>query len=102
MILLSRKNYLSEEHIKELNRIISAYIDLAENRAERHILMTMADWNVFLDRFLELSDYPILNDKGKVKAVEAKLKAAQEYDGYRQIQDQNYRSDFDKETKHLR
>jgi len=96
------KNYLSEEHIKELNRIISAYIDLAENRAERYILMTMADWIVFLDRFLELSDYPILNDKGKVKAVEAKLKAAQEYDGYRQIQDQNYRSDFDKETKHLR
>ncbi|MCA9939754.1 MAG: virulence RhuM family protein [Anaerolineales bacterium] len=95
------KNYLSEQHIKELNRIVSAYLDLAENRAERHILMTMADWVTFLDRFLELSDYPILADRGKISALEAKLKAAQEYDKYRQIQDQIYLSDFDKQVRAL-
>jgi hypothetical protein len=95
------KNYLSEGHIKELNRIVSAYLDLAENRAERQITMSMADWINFLDRFLELSDYPILADKGMVSALEAKLKAAQEYDRYRQIQDQTYLSDFDKQIKHL-
>ena len=95
------KNYLSEEHIRELNCIVSAYLDLAENRAERQITMSMADWVDFLDRFLELSDYPILADKGKVSALEAKLKAAQEYDRYRQIQDQSYLSDFDKQIRHL-
>lgn len=95
------KNYLSEQHIKELNRIVSAYLDLAENRAERQIAMTMADWKVFLDRFLELSDYPILVNKGKITALEAKLRAAQEYDKFRHIQDQTYVSDFDKQIKHL-
>lgn len=95
------KNYLSEQHIKELNRIVSAYLDLAENRAERQIPMTMTDWVAFLDRFLELSDYPILTDKGQISALEARLKAAQEYDKYRQIQDQNYLSDFDRQIKAL-
>jgi hypothetical protein len=95
------KNYLSEQHIKELNRLVSAYLDLAENRAQRQILMTMTDWVAFLDRFLELSDYPILTDKGKVSALEAKLKAAQEYDKFRQIQDQTYLSDFDKQIRQL-
>ncbi len=95
------KNYLSEQHIKELNRIVSAYLDLAENRAERQISMSMADWATFLDRFLQLSDYPILTDKGKVSALDAKLKAAQEYDKYRKVQDQTYLSDFDKQIKHL-
>lgn len=61
------KNYLSEAHVKELNRIVSAYLDLAENRAERGVLMKMADWAGFLKRFLELSNYPILKDKGKVR-----------------------------------
>ena len=69
------KNYLSEAHIKELNQIISAYLDLAENRAQRQILMKMADWIAFLHNFLELSNYPILEDKGTVSALEAKLKA---------------------------
>ncbi len=59
------KNYLSKAHIKELNQIVSAYLDLAENRAQRQILMKMADWIVFLHNFLELSNYPILEDKGK-------------------------------------
>ncbi len=95
------KNYLSEKHIKELNRIISAYLDLAENRAERQILMKMEDWISFLHNFLELSNYRILEDKGKVSALEAKLKAEQEYEIYRKIQDENYISDFDKEIKRI-
>ncbi len=95
------KNYLNEAHIKELNQIVSAYLDLAENRAQRQILMKMVDWIEFLHSFLELSKYPILQDKGKVSALKAKLKAKQEYDEYRVLQDQNYLSDFDKEVKKI-
>jgi len=95
------KNYLSEAHIKELNQIISAYLDLAENRAQRQILMKMADWIEFLHNFLELSSYPILQDKGKVSALEAKLKAGQEYEEYRVTQDRDFISDFDKEIKRI-
>ena len=95
------KNYLNEQHIKEINRIVSAYLDLAENRAERQIVMKMEDWVQFLHNFLELSDYPILEDKGKISALEAKLKAEQEYEVYRKIQDRNYISDFDREIKEL-
>ena len=95
------KNYLSENHIKELNRIVSAYLDLAENRAERQILMKMGDWIQFLQNFLELSNYPILVDKGKVSALEARLKAGQEYEVYRKKQDETYISDFDKEIKRI-
>ena len=95
------KNYLNENHVKELNRIVSAYLDLAENRAERGILMKMADWIKFLHSFLELANYPILQDKGKVSALEAKLKADQEYEIYRQRQDAEYLSDFDREVKRI-
>ena len=96
------KNYLSEAHVKELNRIVSAYLDLAENRAERGILMKMTDWITFLHSFLELSNYPILQDNGKVSALEAKLKAEAEYEAYRQRQDADYISDFDREIKRLK
>lgn len=95
------KNYLSEAHIKELNQIVSAYLDLAENRAQRQILIKMADWIEFLHKFLELSNYPILRDKGKVSALEAKLKAEGEYEVYRIQQDKDYLSDFDKEIKRI-
>lgn len=95
------KNYLNEAHVKELNRIVSAYLDLAENRAERGILMQMADWVKFLHSFLELSNYPILQDKGKVSALEAKLKAEGEYEVYRQRQDADYISDFDREINRI-
>jgi hypothetical protein len=95
------KNYLSEAHVKELNRIVSAYLDLAENRAERGIVTKMADWVEFLNHFLELSNYPILQDKGKVSALEAKLKAEGEYEVYRKRQDAEYISDFDREIKRL-
>ena len=96
------KNYLGEQHLKQLERIVTAYLDLAENRASRGIVMNMKDWVLFLDKFLELSDYPILLDKGKISALEAKIKAEAEYDKYRVIQDRNYISDFDKEIKRIR
>ena len=95
------KNYLSEVHIRELNRIVSAYLDLAENRAERQILMKMDNWAQFLHDFLELSNYPILIDKGKISAEEARLKAEQEYQVYRKRQDREYISDFDQEAKRI-
>lgn len=95
------KNYLNEQHIKELNQIVSAFLDLAENRAERKILMKMQDWIIFLNQFLELSDYPILENKGKISALEAKIKAETEYEKFRVIQDKNYVSDFDIEVKRL-
>jgi len=95
------KNYLNLEHLKELERIVSAYLDLAENRARRNIVTNMKDWVRFLDKFLSISDYPILLDKGKVTALEAKIKAESEYDKFRVIQDKNYVSDFDKEIKRI-
>ena len=96
------KNYLSEKHIKELDRIVSAYLDLAENRAERGILMKMEEWVTFLNNFLELSNYPILTDKGKISKEQAKLKAEQEFDKFRVLQDKNFESDFDKEVKRIK
>lgn len=96
------KNYLDHQHIAELNRLVSAYLDLAENNAQRGIAFDMQQWASFLDRFLALSDYPILKDKGKVSMLEAKLKAAAEFDKFRVIQDQNYESDFDKMIKKLK
>lgn len=97
--VLVAKNYLNEQHIKELNRLVSAYLDLAENRAKRGIVMNMKDWIKFLDKFLELSNYPILLDKGKVSAEEARIKAESEYEKFRIKQDEEYISDFDYETK---
>ena len=95
------KNYLNKAHIEELNRIISAYLDLAENRAKRQIATTMEEWVKFLHSFLELSNYKILTAKGKVSMLEAKLKAEKEFETYRITQDENYISDFDKEIKRI-
>lgn len=96
------KNYLNEAHIEELNRIVSAYLDLAENNAMRSQLMFMQEWAKFLTSFLQLSNYPILKDKGKVSMLEAKLKAESEFEKYRVIQDKQYESDFDKEVKKIK
>jgi hypothetical protein len=96
------KNYLNEAHIAELNRIVSAYLDLAENNAQRQQLISMKDWSKFLIDFLKLSKYPILKDKGKITMLEAKLKAESEFEKYRVIQDRNYESDFDREIKKLK
>lgn len=96
------KNYMSHQHITELNRIVSAYLDLAENNAQRGLAFNMQQWASFLDRFLELSNYPILTNKGKISMLEAKIKAETEFEKFRVIQDQNYESDFDKEIKRLK
>ena len=95
------KNYLNAEHINLLNRIVTSYLDIAENRATNRTVMNMKDWETFLVQFLELTDYPILTNKGKVSMLEAKLKAENEYNEYRVIQDNNYISDFDIEIKKL-
>lgn len=95
------KNYMTLQHIAELNRIVSAYLDLAENNAQRGFAFNMQQWASFLDRFLELSNYPILTHKGKISMLEAKLKAESEFEKFRVIQDQNYESDFDREIKKL-
>lgn len=99
--VLVAKNYLNEQHIDELNRLVSAYLDLAENRAKRGVIMNMKDWAAFLDRFLLLSDYPILTDKGKISAEQARVKAESEYKKFRVKQDKKYVSDFDREVKKL-
>ncbi len=96
------KNYLSHQHLQELNRIVSAYLDLAENNAQRGFAFNMSQWAKFLDKFLELSNYPILTNKGKVTMLEAKLKAEGEYKKFRVIQDRDYESDFDKMIKDLK
>lgn len=95
------KNYLNTEHLKALERIVTSYLDLAENRARNRNVMNMKDWDSFLVQFLELADYPILTDNGKITMLEAKLKAESEYDKFRVIQDQNYVSDFDMEMRKL-
>lgn len=96
------KNYLNENNINALNRLVTAYIDLAEDRAEREIPTTMNDWCTILDDFLNLAQRPVLEDAGSVTALEAKIKAEKEYEVFRIIQDQNYVSDFDKEIKRLK
>lgn len=99
------KNYLSDEELKILERLVSGYLDLAEMQAIRHIPMTMADWEERLNGFLKLWDHDILQDNGKISAEMAKLHAETEFEKYRIIQDQIYISDFDKliaETKKLK
>lgn len=96
------KNYLSERNINALNRLVTAYIDLAEDRAEREIPTTMNDWCNILDDFLNLAQRPVLENAGSVTALEAKIKAEGEYEVFRRIQDQTYVSDFDKEIKRLK
>ncbi|MGI6042045.1 MAG: virulence RhuM family protein [Candidatus Alectryocaccobium sp.] len=90
------KNYLSEKEMRSLERIVSAYLDLAEDRAERHIPMTMEDWAKRLDLLLMADDREVLQDAGKITAEIAKVKAETEFEKYRVIQDRLFMSDFDK------
>ena len=89
------KNYLSETEIGQLERMVSAYLDLAEMQAIRHIPMTMEDWEERLNGFLRLWDHEILKDNGKISVEMAKLHAETEFEKYRIIQDRTYISDFD-------
>ena len=90
------KNYLSEQEMKSLERIVSAYLDLAEDRAARHVPMTMEDWAKRLDLFLMADDREILQDAGKITAEIAKSKAETEFEKYRIVQDRLFMSDYDK------
>ena len=90
------KNYLNEKELNQMQRIVSAYLDMAELQAERNIPMTMEDWEKRLNGFLQLWDKEILNDSGKVTAALAKEYAESEFEKYRIIQDRLYKSDFDK------
>ncbi|MBL7727335.1 MAG: virulence RhuM family protein, partial [Dinghuibacter sp.] len=93
------KNYLQEKEIKELERIVTMYLDFAELQAERQIPMKMADWVTRLDAFLQFNEYQILKDAGKVSHEVAMKLAEKEYEKFRVIQDRNFESDFDREVK---
>lgn len=90
------KNYLSEKELGQLNRMVSAYLDFAENMANRHIPLTMEDWEKRLNSFIEMFEYGLLEDAGKVTAEIAKLHAETEFEKYRIIQDRLFESDFDR------
>ena len=96
------KNYLSDAEVTSLNRLSNAFLDVAEDRADRQLVMTMADWKKELERFLGYYRYDILENTGTVSAEEAKEKAYAEYDKFRIVQDREYLSDFDQEIKKWR
>ena len=89
------KNYLSKEELESLELIVSAFLDLAENRAKRHIPMTMEDWSNRIDKFLLADDLDVLKDAGKISHEIACDKALTEFEKYRVKQDKLYKSDFD-------
>lgn len=90
------KNYLTQEELQLLERLVSSYLDFAEMQTLRHIPMTMEDWETRLNGFLTLWNHDVLQDNGKISAELAKLKAETEFEKYRLIQDQTYLSDFDR------
>ena len=93
------KNYLSDQEVSELNQISNAFLDLAQNRADRHLITTMSEWKKQLERFMVMYDYKVLEGADKVSAEEAKEKAYGEYEKFRLVQDREYLSDFDKEVR---
>ena len=95
------KNYLNEKEIKALNRIVTMYLDYAEDQAEKGIPMTMKDWATKLNTFLQFNEKEILENFGKVTAEIAKSFAESEFEKYRPIQDKLFESDFDIEMKRL-
>jgi hypothetical protein len=95
------KNYLTEKEMQQLQRLVSAYLDLAEDMATRQIPMTMEDWENRLNRFIEATDREVLQDAGKVTSEIAKAHAETEFEKYRVIQDRLFESDFDKIIKNL-
>ncbi len=90
------KNYLSEDELHQLNRMVSAYLDFAESMTLRHIPLTMQDWEKRLNSFVEMFEYGILKDAGKVSAEIARLHAETEFEKYRVIQDKLFMSDYDR------
>jgi hypothetical protein len=90
------KNYLTETEVAQLSRLVNAYLDIAEDMAQRNIPMTMEDWETRLNRFIEATDRDVLQDAGKVTAEIAKAHAESEFEKYRIVQDRLYQSDFDR------
>lgn len=95
------KNYLTEHEMTQLSRLVNAYLDVAEDMAQRKIPMTMQDWEVRLNRFIEATDREVLQDAGKVTAEIARAHAESEFEKYRIVQDQLFVSDFDKLVQRL-
>ena len=95
------KNYLTDNELAQLQRLVNAYLDIAEDMALRNIPMTMADWEERLNRFIAATDREILQDAGKVTAEIAKAHAESEFEKYRIVQDRLYQSDFDKQIRAL-
>ncbi len=90
------KNYLKESELEDMGRIVNSFLDLAEDMAKRHIPMTMEDWAKRIDKFLDLTDRPVLTDADKITAEFAKSFAESEFEKYRVIQDKLFLSDFDR------
>lgn len=90
------KNYLSEFELNQLNRMVTSYLDFAESMTQRKIPLTMQDWETRLNTFIEMFEYGLLNDAGKVSAAIAKLHVASEFEKYRIIQDRIFVSDYDR------
>jgi hypothetical protein len=90
------KNYLNEDEISELNRIVTMYLDYAENQAKKGKIMTMKEWVEKLDAFLAFNDYDLLKDSGKIRTDVAKKFAEKEFEKFRIVQDLEYKSDYDK------
>ena len=90
------KNDLKESELEDMGRIVNSFLDLAEDMAKRHIPMTMEDWAKRIDKFLDLTDRPVLTDAGHVSAEQAKEYAETEFEKYRVIQDKLFQSDFDR------
>ncbi len=95
------KNYLKGNELESMGRIVNAFLDLAENRAKRHIPMTMEDWAKYIDKFLTMDARPLLQNNGSVSAEDAKEFAESEFEKYRIIQDRLFKSDFDDEIEGL-
>ena len=95
------KNYLIEKEIKELERIVSMYLDYAENQAARQTPMKMADWVAKLDAFLKFNEYDVLSDAGTVSAEVAKQLAEDHYAAFRVQQDRQFESDFEREVRRI-
>jgi len=90
------KNYLKEAELEAMGRIVNAFLDVAEDMAKRHVPMTMEDWAKRIEKFLDVTDRPILSDSGKVPAEQANEHAETEFEKYRVIQDRLFQSDFDR------
>ena len=96
------KNYLTEHEMAQLSRLVNAYLDVAEDMAQRKIPLTMQDWETRLNRFIEATDRGVLQDAGKVSAEIAKAHAESEFEKYRIVQDRLFESDFDRLLKQIK